>query len=531
MSALNKITVLTSGKEHLLTFQLGVSLRDILIGHGINVRSACGGNAVCGQCQVRVDESADIPFTSGERARLSAQQLSEGVRLSCQLKPEIDLHVSIELPTAQMAWRTLREDEFGTGASLFMPRLSGLRYGVAIDLGTTHIRLTLWDLFTVRRIAGEACLNPQGSYGADVLTRLMEAARSIETAREIGELVERAIGECLVTIAAEAKLDLYDVGEVLIVGNTAMLSLLAGINSSLLLQPENWTMRIDCQPQDTTFLRKSWQLGDDTHIFFVTTPGGFVGSDLLAGVISTRLTERPAGSLLIDFGTNSEMVLWDGHKLHVTSTAGGPAFEGCGISCGMPGEVGAIYRVEQDGADEFKIHVLGDVKPFGLCGSGLVDAVAWLLRNGRIDQVGRFHDRQSAGFELYAGTRPIILKRSDIDVLQRAKAAIGAGVCWLCQQAGISPSELQQVYTCGAFGRLLNIDSAMEIGLLPPVPREAVVLEGNTALAGCEALLLSPTGQYDLDSILAMCNIYNLGEVVGFETLFVENLYLKTMPK
>ncbi|HEX5362937.1 MAG TPA: ASKHA domain-containing protein [Gallionella sp.] len=511
-----------------MQFQPGATLRDILISGGFAVRSACGGDGSCGQCQVRVAESGSIPFTASERLRLSGQQLSEGVRLSCQLLPDTNLHVSLEKPVAQMSWRSLRDDEYSSLALPGTPAQKMLRYGIAIDLGTTHIRLTLWDISNGERIAGLAGLNPQGSYGADVLTRLMEAARSSERARELGAVVQDAIAEALAGIAAQAGLALADVGEVWVVGNTAMLSLLAGKHYEQLLQPENWTRRIDCQPDDPGFLRNLWGVSPVAAIHLVTPLGGFVGSDLLAGVIATRLIEQPAGSLLIDFGTNSEMALWDGQTLHVTAAAGGPAFEGSGISCGMPGEAGAICRLSQAG-EGFSIQVLGDGAPRGLCGSGLVDAVAWLLRNGKLDKVGRFTDRDSEGFVLHEGEHRIVLKRGDIDVFQRAKAAIGAGVRWLCQQAGMSLGELHQVYACGAFGRLLDVRCAQQIGLLPPVAPEAVKLEGNSALAGCEALLLSDGGTTALDAVLAVSKVYNLAEDVGFESLFVENLYLQSM--
>ena len=523
------VTVLTPYGESQLRFQTGATLRDILISGGFVVGSACGGNAACGQCQVRVAESGSIPFTLTERLRLSGAQLSEGVRLACQLTPDADLHVSIEPPVTEMGWRPLRADEYSADAFPFTPGVTAARHGVAIDLGTTHIRLTVWDLLTGERIAGRTGLNPQGSYGTDVLTRLMMASRSSEAAREMGGLVERAIAEALAGIAAQTALRLCDVGMVLVVGNSAMLSLLAGMNYTQLLLPENWTRRMDCQPQDTAFLCDAWGLGGDVAIRFITPLGGFIGSDLLAGVVATRLIEQPAGSMLIDFGTNSEIALWDGQTLHVTSTAGGPAFEGCGISCGMPGEAGAIYRMEQGDSNGFAIRVLGEVEPMGLCGSGLVDAVAWLRRNGKLDKVGRFTDCDSTGFVLHEGERRIELRRSDIDVLQRAKAAIGGGVCWLCQRAGLSLEELGQVHACGAFGHLLDVGNAQQIGLLPPVPPVAVRMQGNAALAGCEALLVSTDANKVLDAVLAVSKVYNLAEDVGFESLFVENLYLQPM--
>jgi uncharacterized 2Fe-2S/4Fe-4S cluster protein (DUF4445 family) len=423
----------------------------------------------------------------------------------------------------------LRADEYSEFPLPLTVQESRLEYGVAIDLGTTHLRLTLWDVNAQRRVAGLACLNPQGSYGADILSRLMEAVRTEQIAAEMGNLVRQIIAEALRDIAAQAAIDLRKVGKVLIVGNTAMLCLLSGKNYAELLQTENWTRRIAVQPPDVACFQTAWNLGAQSDIRFITPAGGFIGSDLLAGIVATRLIEQPAGSLLIDFGTNSEMALWDGTTLHVTATAGGPAFEGCGISCGMTGEAGAIYRVEQIDADNFNIKVLGDEQPRGLCGSGMVDAVAWLRRNNKLDKVGRFTHRNSAEFVLFKGLHSVVIKPGDIDTLQRAKAAIGAGVQWVCQQAGMMPGELSRVFACGAFGRLLDIHNAQQIGLLPPVAFSAVQLEGNTALAGCEALLLSHESDQTLQKVLSTCKVYNMGEDEIFEALFIENLYLQPM--
>lgn len=515
------LTVATEHGQVQLPLRAGTSLRDVLIANGFPIRSACGGNGSCGQCQVRVSGGSGI--ATAERQWLSAAQLDAGLRLACCVFPDKDMHVAIEYPVEQMAWRAMREDEYCNLPQVARASSDGGRYAVAIDLGTTHIRLTLWDLFSATRITGLAGLNPQACYGADVLTRLMEAVRSSDAAKTMGSLVQNAIAEAFAILATQTSIGPDRIGRVMIVGNTAMLSLLSGRNYEQLLQPENWTRRIDCRPQDTASLRAAWGLDATAEIRFISAVGGFIGSDLLAGVIATRLIELPAGSLLIDFGTNSEMALWDGRTLHVTSAAGGPAFEGSGISCGMPGEAGAIYRVDQAG-DGFFIRVLGDAAAKGLCGSGLVDAVAWLLRNGRLDRVGRFTDRNSSGFLLCEGVE---LKSGDIDVLQRAKAAIGAGVQWLCKQAGMSVRDLHRVYACGAFGRLLGVDNAIQIGLLPPV--SSIRREGNAALAGCEALLIAAQDESAVDAVLELCRIANLAEDPAFELLFVNNLYLQAM--
>lgn len=523
------IKLQTPQGEIQLPYQPGTTLRDLLVASGFPVRSACGGKGTCGQCLIRVQESDAIALTEGEIRWLSKNQLRSGWRLSCQLNPATNLHVRIEAPAIKTHWRHLRDDEYASFIKPFALRPPTNRYGVAIDLGTTHIRLTLWDIVAGKRLAGRAGLNPQACYGSDVLTRLMEAARSKAISEEISKLAITAIGQALTSITKKLTIDLQAIGEVLLVGNTAMMGLLSGKNATLLLQPEYWTQPLDIQPDDTTLLQQAWGLSNNAIIRFMPSLGGFIGSDLLAGIIATRLIDQPAGALLIDFGTNSEMALWDGEKLRVTSTAGGPAFEGCGISCGMTGEAGAIYRLKSGQDNHFQLGVLGQGEPKGVCGSGLVDAVAYLRRSGQLDKVGRYQGISGDGFVLSATQPSIILKQSDIDVFQRAKASIGAGVCWLCHQAGISVAALSRVYACGAFGRLLDVTNAQVVGLLPPVPIDRVYLEGNTALAGCETGLLSSEGENLLAAIGAVLQVNNMAEDHTFESLFVANLYLQPM--
>lgn len=438
-----------------------------------------------------------------------------------------DLPPSAIVPDANVCdrWRALREDEYCPVAPSALPRWADARYGVAVDVGTTHIRLSLWNLQTQTRLDGRSGQNPQIAQGADVLTRLTKAARSPQAAEKIGALAQKAIGLALAEMAGASGIQLVEVDAVFLVGNTAMMSLLSGTHHTLLLQPEYWTQRVDCQPPDVGFLRTAWGLSKTAVINFVPPLGGFVGSDLLAGVIATRLSEQVSAALLIDFGTNSEIALWDGQFLRVTSAAGGPAFEGSGIGCGMPGETGAIYRVRGKPDHTFEFDVLGGGEPRGICGSGLVDSIAWMRRSGRLDKVGRF-TTGDASLQLYES---IALHKRDIDVFQRAKAAIGAGVLWLCAQAGLQLTDIDRVHACGAFGRLLDVANAQSIGLLPTVPIRAVDLQGNTALAGCETLMLAATASDTLQGLLSTAQLHNMAEEAAYESLFVESLYLQPM--
>lgn len=506
----------------------GETLRDALLAAGVQLQSACAGNGHCGRCLVVVDEQSPFALTVAEQTKLSPRQMEEGLRLACQLRLEATsavsaLHVSLPPQAGQTRWRAMREDEY-CSLDAFLPAASfPAGYGVAIDLGTTHIRLTLLDLVSGQRLAGQTGLNPQLDFGADVLNRLMAAAESPSIATELRRRVVWAIAAALKTLTEQTGVNRREILQLAIVGNTAMLTLLAGLDPRPLMSPENWSSRLDCTAVDDGLLSTAWHLPSPATIRLIQPLGGFVGSDLLAGILATRLIEQAAGSLLIDFGTNSEMALWDGMTLHVTSAAGGPAFEGSGISCGMAAEAGAVFRLSDQDGPSFELSVLGGGEPRGLCGSGLVDAIAWLRRHGKLDAVGRFSHELADGFILARHDRDIVLAGRDIDVFQRAKAAIAAGSRWLCQQADMPLADLKHVYVCGAFGNWLNVDSARAVGLLPTFGE--VTLQANTALAGCE-MLLSPRCQTRADAILALAKVYNLASEPAFEAWYMENLLL-----
>ena len=247
-------------------------------------------------------------------------------------------------------------------------------YGLAVDLGTTHISVSLWDLKHGERLAGRVGRNPQSYFGSNVLTRLIAARESGENAARIARIAVEAIREAFLDICSRKGLNPAAVRRIAVVGNTSMLALLTATDPAVLLWPGSWARPIECRQADA----RSWVplLGIDPQatIEIVAPCGGFVGSDLLASVLATRLTSQP-GSLLVDFGTNSEMALWDGDRLWVTSAAGGPAFDGYHVRCGMPAEPGAIYGVDRpDCNGKLRYAVIGGGKAGGLrLGAGRFD--------------------------------------------------------------------------------------------------------------------------------------------------------------
>ena len=492
-----QLTVLIGQEEHRLAFQPGPSLRDILEEAGYQVRTACRGHGACGLCEVRLLAGQTAEPNLSERLHIAPERLAQGVRLACQVRPQGDLELEILHPTPPTKWQSVSCEGFPpsgwppTGPTPGMVQeIKGPR-GIAVDLGTTNIRLALLKLEDGQCLAQRRGRNPQASFGADVLTRLVAAQESLESAQALSELAAAAIGEGLSDLARREGIDLHRVTSLAVVGNTPMLALLAGKNHHLLLQPQNWQSPIDCQSFAAARWAEAWGLHPRAEVKLIQPLAGFVGSDLLAGLVATRLLTGPAPALFIDFGTNSEIALWDGVNLWVTSAAGGPAFELWGLSHGMLAEPGAVSRVVRGPGVSLRYQVIGGEEPRGFCGSGLVDLIARLLELGRLSRTGRFSAGPGeARWAVAPGTVSLDLSPEDVDNLQRAKGAIGTGMQVLARHSGVKLAQLQRVCVAGEFGRFLDVASAQAIGLLPAVPEDRVELICEAALRGCGDLLL-----------------------------------------
>ena len=400
-------------------------------------------------------------------------------------------------------------------------------FGVAVDLGTTEIRVSLINHRSCQQVGTGLLPNPQARFGGDILARLAVATESETRAREIGELARGAIVEAMTSMCATGGVSLEDLREVAIVGNTAMLTLLTGEGFAQLLEPEAWNRKIECDFADPAGIRAAWGLNASCQLRVVQPMAGFIGSDLLAGILATELEHGPAGSVLLDFGANTEIALWDGSRLWATSAAGGPAFEWCGIRCGMPAVPGAIWRVSCAPAPKnFELEVVGDGVACGLCGSGLVDAVACMLRSGLLTENGRLSgNARSQNLVALDDRGDVIVTPHDIDALQRAKAGVAAAVQCLLAAAGLTLADIERVCVSGAFGNHLNVDNALSLGLLPPVDERSIELSGNTALAGCE-LVVCRERKYDSAASLG-ATVLNMSYLREYEDAFVGNLCLR----
>lgn len=480
----------------------GTALQDVLFAHGVEF--PCGGQARCKGCRVKV-LNGNLPITPEMTRVLKAVDLEEGWRLSCQGRADEDL----TLEFAQWEANILTDDsQFD-----FIPR-QGL--GVAIDLGTTTLAAQLLDLNSANVLAVRTALNPQARHGADIMSRIGFAAAE-GGQQKLESLIRKQLGKLIDELITAAKVPRERLSDITLVGNTAMHHLFCGIDTEPLSHYPFEPAQDGLQTFDATDL--GWELVAGCAVRFLPCLGGFVGSDILAGVLSVKLHESEALVGLVDIGTNGEIVIGNRDRMLTTSTAAGPAFEGAKISMGMRAATGAISEASVENG-QLKCRVLGNVEPRGLCGSGLVDVVATSLDLGTIKATGRLAD---GSMEMMLAP-PVKLTQTDIRELQLAKGAIAAGIRILLEQWGAKPEDLTMLYVAGAFGNYINHTSARRIGLLR-FPRDMVTPAGNTALLGAKLALFTRDGDDgEYADIREKIKHVDLSSDPHFQDIFVEEM-------
>ncbi len=482
----------------------GSTLRDALFSFGVEF--PCGGQGDCRRCRVEVLAGKLHP-SEDETQLLSAAELQAGWRLACRARVEGPVTLSVE----QHAVPILADhSQFA-----FEPREG---FGVAVDIGTTTLVAQLVELSTGRILASHTALNPQGIHGSDVMSRLEYA--STEAARvELRSLIRVEVGTLVAECLTTADLPRDHLTQVVLVGNTAMHHLFSGLELETLT-------RAPFEPADTGLQESSagdlgWDIAGDVAVRFLPCLGGFIGSDILAGVLATRMHESSALSALIDLGTNGEIVIGNAENLLCASTAAGPAFEAGGIAQGMRATRGAIDQVNvgRNAADELRCHVVGGGRAKGICGSGLVDAVAAGLDSGLIEPSGRLAGDGVKKLDLVDSVR---LTQQDIRQLQLAKGAIAAGIRILLMRLGKSERDLERVFLAGAFGNYINRASAERIGLIPACGESCNAI-GNSALLGAKLALFSARGaDLEFNDIRQRVEHVPLASSQQFHEVFVE---------
>jgi uncharacterized 2Fe-2S/4Fe-4S cluster protein (DUF4445 family) len=570
-----KIRFLPKGLEY--TFETGKSVLKLAAEAGAAIDGNCAGNGTCGKCKVKVISGNDEKISREEKLLLSAGEIRAGYRLACKFRPindvivEVPLEedavkrktklmampdsliiqngykkqfVRIEESTIQNQASDLEKikkncglDERGTICSELIKKIPDLLsekreitvtarqneiidieagdattecYGLALDIGTTTVVGHLWNLITGELIGVNAVTNPQGVFGADVISRITYANESKENLENIHQKIIACINGIASEFSETYHVKLEHIYEITFVGNTTMSHLLLGVNPR----------QLAVAPFAPVFVKSVAGLASELGIrinknakyYLMPIIAGHVGSDITAGILSTGIMHGDGIHLMLDVGTNGEIVLTGRGSAITCSTAAGPAFEGASIFKGMRAAEGAIEKIKIE--DDVRIQVIGSTVPTGICGSGIIDAVAQLINSGLVDWTGKFikpeamieknipesiisrFRKSERGNEFVlaynSDGEDIVILQKDIREVQLAKAAIYAGIRILMNRMGITDDDLDKIHIAGAFGNYIDIDSALTIGLLPKIDKDKIISEGNSAgIGACMALLFS----------------------------------------
>ena len=585
----------------------GTPIFDAASWNGIAIDSTCGGHGTCKKCKVRI-VSGEVPVGPIDPRAFTIDELSDGWRLACRssargdlvvevpplqtrpkaalagvgrhviLRPSVQKrHLVLDEPTLEdqrpdlqrvldalddlepyaslellrTLGATLRKSHFDVTAVVCDQELIELepgdtaarRFAIAFDLGTTTVVATLLDLENGQPVAVRSMLNRQQPYGADVITRISATMMDELALAALRDRAHETVATLTEEVCVEGGVNPSEVYEITVCGNVTMMQLALGVD------PEPLSMAPFTVATHEWPAIRAADFGVTVHprapAFVFPSLGAYVGGDIVAGMLATGLTRDRRLRLFIDVGTNSEIALGSVDRVLATAAPAGPAFEAAQIRCGMRAAEGAIEGVSI-GDDGLELEVIGDTEPVGICGSGLVDAVAELVRTGLLDHSGRFIADEDAADRMPAlatrltkigdervfvlqwrGEDPaasVFLSQRDVRELQFAKASIATGWNILLGELGVSADEITQVLLAGSFGAYLTPLSAVRIGLVPKLALPRIVSAGNVAGEGAKIAALSLRERAEAESILREVEYVELSGRADFNDLFIDQL-------
>lgn len=573
------------------------NLLEVLRNNNLPLSSPCGGKGNCGKCKVTV--SKETPITSQDENHLSIEEIVSGIRLACFLTVKSDLEVFLEEQSENMKIITagheksivteptvtkqhivlpkpstedcrsdykrlqdalglenlninykvlpeinpiIRSSDFKVSATLYKNNLIHLEagdttktcFGAAIDIGTTTIACYLVDLTSGKTIDIDSQINKQAPYGSDVISRISYTMDIEGGTTLLRKLIIDQINSMLEGLCGRNNINCSNLYNVAIAGNTTMCHFVLGLPS------ENIALAPFTPVLTSAVDYKGEELNIKINGMISLMPGisCYVGSDITAGIVASGMMESDKYSLLLDLGTNGEIVLGNKNKVFCCATAAGPAFEGASIKCGMGGVKGAINSVNLNSE---KIYTtIDNAAPIGICGSAVLDIVSELLKHGLIDKSGRMIDKEDLKASPYIkrmvygsalrefvledslkSGQTIVFSQKDIREVQMAKAAIAAGIQVLIKEAKITYEEIENVYIAGGFGSYMNIESAVTIGMIPEELKDKISAIGNSAGIGAKMYLLSETYRKKAGQISELAKYIELSTRLDFQDYYM----------
>ena len=526
----------------------GQTVLEALIGAGIFLRTDCGGKGGCGKCRVKMVAGASGGVAAPDESEikiLGPSDLSEGVRLACRLKISGDFTLDIpetsrlSAEVAQKGLPTL----FDKLADLKSPP-TGLpdSYGLAVDLGTTTIAVYLCNLSTGSVTASTSARNPQTLFGDDVMSRIGAIRLDPALLARQQKMAVKAVEWGITSLCRSTRIDPEKIDPMVVVGNSTMIHIFVGENPS----------SIGVFPYTPQFVAEKtlragsigFRFNPNSQIRTLPLITGFIGADIVSAALASELSQAQPGTMLVDVGTNGEIMYLGKDGLSATSCATGPAFEGAAISHGMHAVSGAIDAVKivknsgQPVCSMIQQNPAQPKKPAGLCGTGVISTVAELYKAGLILKDGAFDhaadtpymrldENQVAEFivvpaEKTQDGRPVTFTQNDVRAIQLAKGALRTGIDLLCKEAGRQrPTKL---LVAGAFGSFINKKDALRIGMFPQIPEEDIDVVGNAAGAGAILALFDENILPRANALTRATRVLDLAADPDFQDTFIDSL-------
>lgn len=575
----------------------GDVLLKILLKNGFDINAYCGGEGICGKCKVKLSGDIDKPKEQ-ETKFLDQKEINKGYRLSCLYKvtddlevyleeqeeitvmtggiiTELDINLDLSKEKVKLSKATLENQtdylkrifkktntqKIDYNSLVKIPdlvknnKVSVLKrkdeilnittndknnnfYGLAVDIGTTTIVIYLLDLNTGEEIDVTSFYNPQKKYGADVISRINYTQSNENGIKEMKEVLIKQLNKGIKELTKNNGIAIDDIYKISMVGNTIMLHLLLGIDSiSIAKSPY---IPVFTEELELNSSEIGLNINQNGIVQILPSISGYVGADIIGDMLTINIDRLKGNNLMIDIGTNGEIVLNKGDEIYSCSAAAGPAFEGANITFGTAGILGAISNFKIEGK-EFKYSTIGNKEAIGICGSGLLDMIAELYKNGFIEPSGKiveekilktwkkkflkeYKDQRAIKITNNNVSKKIYLTQQDIREVQLAKGAIAAGIKILLQKTELKTKDIDRVFLAGGFGSYLNSDNACYIKMIPKSLKDKIIQIGNGAGTGAKIYLLNKKAKNRAIEIKEKVNYIELSVNKEFQTEYINSM-------
>ncbi len=596
MNMSKKLRISSNSQDIVLNVEKNETLLNVLRNNNININAPCNGKITCGKCKVKL-KSGQIAISESERNLLSQKELNNGYRLACSIKVNKDLEIelldagklqvmtesiifknnldpavqSINFEASQIRVENDKsyldlinnDKKFNDiGISLlkklgnliasdkvsvlsYFDRIIDLRenfknlYGIAVDIGTTTVAVYLMNLSNGEEVDVDSFHNPQKKYGADVISRINYTQENNNSVQTLQKLIIDSINHSICKLASNNNIKTDDIYLMTAVGNTTMNHLFLGVNPASLAQAPYrpiFTKTIELAASEIGV-----NINDNAIIQMPPNLSAYVGSDIIADMLVSDF-DSEEWNLLIDIGTNGEIVLGNNQQMFACSAAAGPAFEGAKITFGMGGVSGAISEFKITDENLFHYETIDSKDPIGICGSGLIDIVVEMAENKIIESTGSFNEMENGILEnkitKYKNMKAlkiseskeneegnsVFLTQKDVREVQLAKGAIAAGINILLKEAGIKYKDLNNIYLAGGFGSFINSKNACKIGLLPNNMEDKIIKIGNGAGLGAKTYMMDKKQKEKAENLAKKTEYIELSLRQDFQEEFVNSM-------